>query len=106
MIDYMKIIDVLERLFGAQAKSTLNAMHKTFDVFDVTVSLAGNRTVTYRMFIKQFSAEILIDKSALASFKLERWLSNLEFELEQSLLVNVKLDTHDEKGNYRLIINI
>ncbi len=104
-IDYMKVIDIISKTFGANKEVDLKAAHdrrdKT-DKFDITMTLSDGSRFSYRILLFRHELDVLIDKNSVGEKEFKKWVSNFEFELEQTLFLNVKLNVSDEISEYKI----
>lgn len=106
-IDYMKVIDIVGKLFGANKKAELTAHHnKETDIFDVKTSCADGKELSYRILLQQYNMAIIIEKKYFKSVKFHKWISRFEYEMEQTFYKNIKIDTTEEAINYKIKITI
>ena len=104
-IDYMKVIDIVSKLFGASKNAELTAHHeKEVDIFDITTTCADERELSYRILLQQYKMAIIIEKKYFQSVKFHKWLSRFEYEMEQTFYKNIKIDTTEEAINYTINI--
>ncbi|MGV7930276.1 MAG: hypothetical protein AB2L13_15475 [Spirochaetota bacterium] len=102
-VDYMKAIACITKAFDGKRDVEIKATHKTIDIFEVTMQLPGGE-VSYQLQSGGHSLDLVIDRGHFESIKFERWISRLEFELEQALLSNVRLEVKESSSDYIITI--
>lgn len=106
-LDYMKVIDMVSKLFGANEKAELTAHHdKETDIFDVKTICADGRELSYRILLQKYNMAIIIEKKYFQSVKFRKWISRFEYEMEQTFYKNIKIDTTEEAINYTINITV
>ncbi len=104
-IDYMKVIDIISKTFGANKEVDLKATHdkrdKT-DKFDITMTLQDGSHFSYRIFLYRHELDVLLNKNSVDDKKFRKWVSSFEYELEQTLFLNIKLNISDEMNEYKV----
>jgi len=98
--NYRRVIDVITKLFNASRSVDIAALHDRDDIFDVTMTLPDGGTKKFRVVQRPYELEVVFDRDFLARDKMERWLGSFEFELEQTFLVNVKVDVKSDSEKH------
>lgn len=104
-IDYMKVIDIISKTFGANKEVDLKATHDRqdkIDKFDITMTLSDGSNLTYRILLFRHELDILLEKKCIDGKQFKKWISNFEYELEQSLFTNIHLNVSDEINEYKI----
>jgi hypothetical protein len=104
-IDYMKVIDIISKTFGANKEVDLKAAHdrrdKT-DKFDITMTLSDGSHFSYRILLFRHELDVIMDKNSIDDKQFKKWVSSFEYELEQSLFINIHLSVTDEINEYQV----
>ncbi len=104
-IDYMKVIDIISILFGADKKVELKAHHdRETDIFDIKTIRADGTELSYRILLQQHNMVLIIEKQYFKSVKFHKWISRFEYEMEQTFYKNIKIDINEEAIDYRVNI--
>jgi CTP:phosphocholine cytidylyltransferase-like protein len=103
-IDYMKIIDILIKSFGAH-KYEMEATHEKIDIFDITIPGDTGKEKNFKFLLSKYQLEILYSNKYLTEDEFERWLSKFEYELEQTFFVNIDLVKEITPINYRILLS-
>ncbi len=100
--DYMKVISVLAKSFKASREPDVVASHEGHDIFEVAFhSIEGD--IKYKVYyFGKHNMDIIIGKGVFKSIKFEKWLSNVEYDLEQAFHKNVKLESQTGITDYRI----
>ncbi|HDP80245.1 MAG TPA: hypothetical protein ENN21_05315 [Spirochaetes bacterium] len=101
-VDYMKVIDIISKTFNADKTVDLEASHDKVDIFDVTATLSSGAKLKYRILMHNYELDIVIPIRAFGDMKFSKWLSLFEYELEQSFMRNIKIETQEGPGEYRI----
>ncbi|MCP4131656.1 MAG: hypothetical protein GY754_11820 [bacterium] len=106
-VDYMKVLDIITRTFGADRDVDLKASHEKFDIFDIVMFCSDGRKVPFKMVLnKQFQLDIFFKKIHFESEKeYAKWLSRFEYELEQTFFVNIRIDQADDLQEYHIKVS-
>ena len=104
-LDYMKVIDIVSKLFQADRKVDLKASHeKKIDIFEIQAKCHDGRKLAYHIHLKPHEMDVIIPKKSFESKKFSKWISQFEYEMEQTFFRNVKIDVHEEAIDYRIVI--
>ena len=103
-IDYMKVIDIITKLFDASRPLDLDARHEKSDIFDVRSQRSDGSGLEYRIVLGKFDIQIIIGKKYFPENGFDKWLPRFEFEMEQAFLSNISLKIEDEPEQYRIKI--
>ncbi len=92
-IDYMKVIDCAVMLFNADPSFDLKARHEKTDIFDITMTIPGEKTRSFRCTVSGNDIKLIMPLSLFDSNEdFRKWLSKFEYELEQTFFMNIRLD--------------
>ncbi len=100
-IDYMKVIDLITKMFSARGDIELKASHDKVDIFDFTLNLKDGTALQCRVYHDQHSLEVVFDKDHLTDSEYQKWLSKFEYELEQEFLRNIKIEADGDAYKHR-----
>ncbi len=103
-IDYMKVIDIISMLFETAQKPEVSAIHDKVDYFDVNLTLPNESLLTYKLVLHKNELEIILARKYFSEKSFEKWVSRLEYELEQLFMRNIRLEIRDETINYNIKI--
>ncbi|HSV97623.1 MAG TPA: hypothetical protein VLM75_11925 [Spirochaetota bacterium] len=102
-IDHMKVVACVTRAFNGEQDIEIKASHKKVNIYDVTVP-TGGKAVSYELQVNGRDIEMTIARKHFKLVKFDRWLSRLEFELEQAFLANIRLEVKDSSPDYTISI--
>ena len=102
-VDYMKAIACITKAFDGKRDVEIKAAHKTIDIFEVRMQLPGGE-VSYELQSNGRTLDLVIDRKHFESIRFDRWIAKLEFELEQTLLSNIRLETKESPSDYVITI--
>jgi hypothetical protein len=105
-IDYMKVIDVISRLLKADPEVELTSADSKYSSFTVTTPMEDGTMLSYRMGLETYSVTIVIESRYFTPKTFDNFLSKLEYELEQKLLLNIKIKSEEEGGSFLITISI
>ncbi len=106
--EYRKVIDVLAKTLGAGNSVELNYAHDTshkIDVIDVTMGTSSDGNVQSRFYLRPAYLEISFPKEAFTREKFTKVVSRFEYDLEQTFLRNIHLESTAEESEYKIRIN-
>ena len=102
-VDYMKAIACITTAFDGKRDVEIKAAHKTIDIFEVTMQLSMGE-VSYELQSNGRTLDLVIGRKHFESIRFERWISKLEFELEQTFLSNIRLEVKETATEYVITI--
>lgn len=102
-VDYMKAIACITKAFDGKRDVEIKAAHRTIDIFEVSMQMDGG-TISYTLRSGDRTLELVIARRHFESIKFDRWVARLEFELEQSLLANIRLEVKESSTDYAITI--
>ncbi len=108
-IDYMKVADLVSKTFGADKNLQSEGMHDKLDKIDkinFVMTLPSGIDIPFRFFLYANSIDMVIEKKYFETVKFEKWLSSFEFELEQQMLKNIKVNVSRDHREYKIRISI
>ena len=77
-IDYMKVIDIVSMLLGADKNVELTAHHdKETDIFDIKTLRADGTELLYRILLQHHNMVLIIEKQYFKSVKFHEWIRDL-----------------------------
>ena len=103
----MKVIDIISKTFEAHKEVDLKASHDRqdkIDKFDITMRLVKGGEIHYRVFMQKHELDIILDKKYFESMKFKKWISVFEYELEQTMLMNIRLSVSEDPTDYTVKI--
>ncbi|MBP7602685.1 MAG: hypothetical protein KBA15_02060 [Spirochaetes bacterium] len=103
-VDYMKAIACVTKAFDGKRDVEIKAAHKTIDIFEVSMQMDGG-TVSYTLRSGERALDLVIARKHFDSIKFDRWVARLEFELEQALLANIRLEVKESSADYTITIS-
>lgn len=103
-MDYMKIIKTIALLFGVEDKFDMEARHENADIFDIRLTTTGGRLITYQVIHLPNEAVIVFLKQDFSEAEFAKFLSKLEYELEQVFFRNIRIEIMDRTKEYRIKI--
>lgn len=106
-IDYMKVIDIISKLFEADRKVDLTATHDKIDIFDIVTHCYDGTKVPYRMLLQKYELDVIIKKEDFpGDMKFSKFVSRFEYEMEQEFLTNVQIESEEEAVKYKVKITM
>lgn len=105
-LDYRKVIIAVAKTLNASRDVTIDASHSRADIFDVTTAGEGGAPVKYRLEKLDAFMMLTIGHDIVPDPAFKRWIANFEYELEQTFLTNIRLETTRESSHYRVKINL
>ncbi len=102
-VDYMKVVDIISRIFNAKKTVDLKATHEKVDIFDISTTSLDGKPIAYRILLNGFTMEIILPKDLFNTIRFEKWQSMFEYEMEQAFLSNIRLEVRDQAGDYHII---
>ncbi|MBN1498042.1 MAG: hypothetical protein JXA07_14815 [Spirochaetes bacterium] len=103
-IDYLKVIGALSRTLDMEAVD-IRFQDKSPDTIDVTMGAASKHEKNFHIRITGFSIELSFSEDYFSRKELQRWLSILEYELEQAFMRNIKIQAGTRSGSHVLIVD-
>ncbi len=104
-IDYMKVVDIISKTFGAKREVQLDASHdrsnKT-DKFDIVMTTQDGGKIPYKIYLFRHELDIIFDKQYFESKSFKKWVSLFEYELEQAMFINIKLNITEDAAKYTI----
>jgi len=103
-IDYMKVIDIISKVFNVDTNFELNASHEKVDIFEIKMQ-SNDGEINYKILLYEYYLEIIFKKTIFENRNYSKWVNDFEYELEQTFFINVKLEKNDNPSKYILKIN-
>ena len=104
--NYRRVIDVITKTFNANRSVDIAALHDRDDIFDVTMTMPDGGAKKFRVVQRPYELEVVFGRDFFTQDKMERWLGSFEFELEQTFLVNVKVDVKSDAEKHIVKITL
>lgn len=106
-IDYMKIIDIISKLLEANRQVDLTATHDKIDIFDVITHCYDGTDVPYRILLRKYDMDVIFKIDDFpANMKFSKFVSRFEYEMEQTFLTNVHIESEEESIKYKVKISM
>jgi len=105
-IDYMKVIDVIAKTFGADKEFELKASHDKVDIFDVILKDIRGSSRDIKLLMDSQSLTIRFSRTSMDEKEFRKWVSIFEYELEQTFLINIKMTLEHESSTYVIKIHL
>lgn len=103
-IDYLKVIGALSKTLGMEAVD-IRFPEKSPDSIDVTMGAASTHEKDFHIKLKGFSIELSFPEDYFSRKELQRWLSILEYELEQAFMRNIKIQAGTRSRSHVLTVD-
>jgi len=102
--NYRKVIQIVAESFNASEDLTIDAAHDKVDIFDVSFTSVQGERKQFRILRKKYELDVVLKKEYFPGKEFDTWLSNFEYELEQTFLTNIEIDVDDNPVNYEITV--
>jgi len=102
--NYRKVIQIVAESFDASEDLTIDAAHDKVDIFDVSFTSVQGERKQFRILRKKYELDVVLKKEYFPGKEFDTWLSNFEYELEQTFLTNIEIDVDDNPVNYEITV--
>jgi hypothetical protein len=103
--NYRKVIQIVAESLDSSEDLTIDAAHDKVDIFDVSFTTVQGEQKQFRILRKKYELDVIIKKEYFPEKKFDKWLSNFEYELEQTFLTNIKVDVDENPVNYDITVH-
>jgi hypothetical protein len=104
-IEYMKVLDIIAKLFNAEKDLHVDAIHDEADIFTAHMIDLNENRYECKLINHKYKMDISFSKDYMDKYAFKNWLSNFEWELEQQFFVNISLTVDPEATEYRIKIS-
>ncbi|HNR87136.1 MAG TPA: hypothetical protein PKM65_02210 [Spirochaetota bacterium] len=106
MNDYYKIAEAVARVLGAEDKPAITPDGMKNTVFTIAFRTKAGADMTARLTGDRFTWRITMPRNMFAAMPFERFISKLEYELEQVFMRNIKIAAIDEVSGYQITLTL
>ncbi len=99
-IDYMKVLDIAAFTLETASHIEVNALD--LKLFNASLSREDGSLIEILMRVNEYDLELTLNKKVLNRKDFRKWLTKLEYQLEQNFFKNISIEQTESKNEYKI----